>query len=342
MKEKEIIKNKRIASLSEGIHPGTILLFIFLLPYLISFFFGNIGNSNAMISRAEQSGKSRNEAAEHMDFVICSTGTAGKESMPLEVYLCNRLPSVIDMNYEMEALKAQAVALRTEMMRLYYESGKEKRIFVEDMLLPIDDAVYRKAKQAVSETEGMYITYEGIPIKASYFALSAGATRNGNEALKSEKYPYLRSVMCERDFTSEEYVESKRVKKHSFYERLEEIEPSGGGKEEGAEAAENMFLENDRGTESRVCIERDRAGYVTDISIGDKHLSGEAFREAFLLNSSCFELKEEGDEIRIQTKGVGHGLGFCQYAANEAAKKGSDFIDILNYFFSDIVIEKTE
>lgn len=49
-----------------------------------------------------------------------------------------------------------------------------------------------------------------------------------------------------------------------------------------------------------------------------------------------------GGTIVIKVKGVGHGLGFCQYGANEAAKKGSDYIDILNYFFSEIVIEKTE
>ena len=42
----------------------------------------------------------------------------------------------------------------------------------------------------------------------------------------------------------------------------------------------------------------------------------------------------------LKTKGVGHGLGFCQYGANEAAKRGNDYIDILNYFFSDTVIEK--
>ncbi len=87
---------------------------------------------------------------------------------------------------------------------------------------------------------------------------------------------------------------------------------------------------------------KDRAGYIAKVDIGGKTVSGERIRMAFLLNSSCFEWREEGDDVIIKTKGVGHGLGLCQYGANEAAKKGSDFIDILNYFFSGVVIEKTE
>ena len=58
------------------------------------------------------------------------------------------------------------------------------------------------------------------------------------------------------------------------------------------------------------------------------------------IKSSCFEIVDEGNTVVLKTKGVGHGLGFCQYGANEAAKRGNDYIDILNYFFSDTVMEK--
>lgn len=98
--------------------------------------------------------------------------------------------------------------------------------------------------------------------------------------------------------------------------------------EEGAKVGEQMALS------------RDRVGYVSEISLNGKSLSGEVFREIFALNSSCFEIEEEGNIVTIKTKGVGHGLGLCQYGANEAAKRGNDYIDILNYFFSDTVIEK--
>lgn len=355
MREKEtiknVIKNKGIVSEPDYRDLGAVLLFIFLLPYLISFFFGNVGEAAGGIKRES--------TEKNAEFAVCNTTEKGTETMPLEVYLVNRLPATIDMDYEEEALKAQAVVLRTEMMRLYYESGKAKQITVESTLSQVEGEVYEKAKRMIAETKGMYIVYEGIPVKAPYFAISAGATRNGNEALQSEEYAYLRSVICERDFMAEDYVQSKRMSKRTFYERLEEAaasaeKPAEGKGEYGETSDEDanagktkdmteiIFLENEEGTESRVCLERDMAGYVKSITVGNQILSGEVFRAAFFLNSSCFEVEEDGDDIRIQTKGVGHGLGLCQYGANEAAKKGSDFIDILNYFFSDVVIEKTE
>ncbi len=220
------------------------------------------------------------------------------------------------------------------MMRLYYDNREEGEdgkayIYVESSIVQTDGDTYRKCVDVVRDTKGMYLTYEGIPINAPYFAVSAGATRNGNEVLGSKDYGYLKSVVCGRDFTSEDYVHSERVNKEIFLERLREFRP-------------DTVWEEGVSIEKAFPITRDRAGYVLEIGMGEDAISGELFRTAFMLNSSCFELREEGGYVVIKTKGVGHGLGLCQYGANEAAKKGSDFIDILNYFFSEIVIEKTE
>ena len=173
----------------------------------------------------------------------------------------------------------------------------------------------------------MFLEYKGDIIAAPYFAVSAGATRNGNEVFGSGDYAYLKSVVCERDFTSENYTGGIRMSRYTFWNRLGELIP-------------DMEYREELTVEEQLVLKRDRAEYVTEVSINGKSVSGEIFREGFSLNSSCFELEQEGDMILIKTKGVGHGLGLCQYAANEAAKRGSDYIDILNYFFSDIVIEK--
>lgn len=136
-------------------------------------------------------------------------------------------------------------------------------------------------------------------------------------------------MVCERDFTSQDYVHSIRMSRESFLEKMQKLCPEIGWEE--GKALEEAFSLN-----------RDRAGYVLEICSEKGTIAGEVFRREFSLNSSCFEWQEEGGTIVIKVKGVGHGLGFCQYGANEAAKKGSDYIDILNYFFSEIVIEKTE
>lgn len=332
---KRIIENKRIVSTPDYRDMGAVLLFVFLFPYIVAFFFGNVSTEYE-------------ETQESTSFIVCNTTLAGTEKMPLETYLACRLPVTIDTSCEPETLKAQAVILRTELMKAYRdgleqegdtpvnskEQDGKKYIYVESVVAMTDGEEYEKCRAAVNSTKGMYMTYKEKPIKAPYFALSAGMTRNGNEVLKSTEYPYLKSVMCERDFTADEYVQTVRINETAFFLRLQEVYPQIAW-EEGKELTDILR------------IDRDRANYVTKIEAGNFSMSGETFRSIFSLNSSCFTVELENnaiinDTVVIKVKGVGHGLGFCQYAANEAAKKGSDFVDILNYFFTDIVIEKTE
>lgn len=69
-------------------------------------------------------------------------------------------------------------------------------------------------------------------------------------------------------------------------------------------------------------------------------MTGEEFRNCLNLNSSCFYLKEVENKIRIVTKGLGHGLGLSQYGANELAKEGKTYQEILQYYYKDVSIEK--
>ena len=363
MKEKEIIKNvienKRVVTGPDYRDMGAILLFIFLLPYIVSFFFGNAGigeelEENMPDEKVAFEVEMFREDLSEAEYIVCNTTIAGTEKIPLETYLVSRLPATIDMEYELEVLKAQAIVLRTELLRNYYETkhtaeandgnaqneeGKHY-IYIESSLPQVSEQVYEKSKEAVSSTRGMYLTYEKVPATAPYFAVSAGMTRNGSEAFHSEDYPYLKSVVCERDFTSENYVQTIKLSKQAFYERLWELanEKNMSKEEEHGQVQELLS----QGLEKSVSVNRDSAGYVTDVLVDGAYISGEGIRSAFLLNSSCFEWEEEGSTVVIRVKGVGHGLGLCHYGANEMAKEGNDYINILQYFFADIVIEKTE
>ena len=350
MRRKEIIHNviinRRVAAGPDSRDLGAILLFIFLLPYIISFFFGNAGRGDRTMGEnggaAEQSSYTEGadvfrEDLEKEEFLICSRTAAGVEIMPLEAYLLRRLPATIDMGYETEALKAQAVVLRTELMRKYYDAvkmgeeiqrkGEKPCIHVEDRLVSAEGQSYEKCREAVVETRGMYMVLEGYPVKAPYFAVSAGTTRNGSEALAEEDYSYLKAVVCGRDFTAPDYAQSIRLSREAFGEKLAEMLPESGDME-GEGLAEQLRLT------------RDKSGYVTRVEAGEACISGECFRTVLSLPSACFELEERDGSVWIRTKGVGHGLGMSQYGADQAARKGSDFIDILKLFFSDVAIEK--
>ena len=85
-----------------------------------------------------------------------------------------------------------------------------------------------------------------------------------------------------------------------------------------------------------VVTKRDHAGYVMEVTIDGQAHSGEEVRLIYDWNSSNFFLKEVDGEIRVTTKGLGHGLGLSLYGANQLARDGFSYKDILKYFFEGI------
>ena len=85
---------------------------------------------------------------------------------------------------------------------------------------------------------------------------------------------------------------------------------------------------------------RDGAGYVVELKVGELVQSGEKFREEHGLASSSFELQSFSEVTRVICKGVGHGLGLSQYTANEMAKEGKNYQEILQYFYEGTSLQE--
>lgn len=304
------------------------LLIVFLCPYIISIFWSSDSLNNTDISVFTQ---------EQGTIQVIIPEDTGSRQVSLENYILGILPSVMPVTYEPEALKAQAVLLRTQFMKEYRENGKvEAR---DDLTWMSEQQMkslwgagfeesYARLKQAVEDTRGLYLLYNGKPILSSYFRVSNGQTRNGSELFGSGDFAYLKSVVCEMDFTSDEYLYQTEMKTLDFCRQL------------------NIFTED----LDTLRLFEDEAGYCTSVSIMRKQetiypeliIGGEEFRSLFGLPSAAFELQIEKEKVRISVKGTGHGLGMSQYAANEMAKSGQDFMDILLYFFTDIAFDKFE
>ena len=142
----------------------------------------------------------------------------GNESIPLESYVADKLARSISAEYEPEALKAQAILIRSMLLSSLYESGgsmsRGREIEVEDKdygSIPVSEKMYT----AVAETAGICLTCDGHPVSGAYFAVSNGATRNAQELL-DEEYPYLKSVLCNRDFLSGDFTSSASYRKAEF------------------------------------------------------------------------------------------------------------------------------
>lgn len=260
------------------------------------------------------------------------TVTVEGQELEVEEYLAGIVAEEIPLDAQPEAIKAQAVIARTalvkalaaeeknlpesmpreEMLRLWGQDGFEKN--------------YQVLEDALEETQGEILTWEGEPIQAAFHAVSAGKTRKAKEALGTDQ-PYLDSVDSSMDIPSPNYLNVIFMEKKELVEKLDQACPDAGLKEE--EILNQVSI-----------AERDSADYVLKMQIGTKAMTGEEFRKCLNLNSACFSMKEVEGKIRIVTKGLGHGLGLSQYGARALAKEGSDYKEILQYYYKDAEITK--
>ena len=85
-------------------------------------------------------------------------------------------------------------------------------------------------------------------------------------------------------------------------------------------------------------IVRDSSNRVSEIVINNVNYDGVYFRKLFDLRSTDFELEFNDQEVIITTRGYGHGVGMSQWGANEMAKMGYEYRDILKYYYKDVEI----
>ena len=215
----------------------------------------------------------------------------------LDEYCITQLAREVSSDYEDEMLKAQAVIVRTT---IYREIKELDRSSLEDSIKSsdLDEEWHQRLKKIWQETEGQVLLYQNELALLPFHQLSNGKTRSGQEVLGTEEYPYLLNRDCEKDVGADLQMQTKV------------IEVAGVS-----------------------IVAKDSAGYVTELKVGEEVCSGDAFRDAYSLASSCFEVQEFDGRTRVITKGVGHGLGMSQYTANEMAKEGKTYLEILNYFF---------
>lgn len=274
------------------------------------------------------------------------------ETAETELFQEDILPGIlaneISMETETEAMKAQAVIARTNCLRAL-EQGKDLpegltkgemiRIWGQDNF----SEYYSQLENAVEATKGIAMVYEDSIspeqpaassetsgyIRADFHRCSAGYTRDASEIYEEDAYPYLKSADSRMDLLAEDFL------KVVFYSKEQFVEKGG-----------ELFSEETRTTVSEKTAEellsqisvtkQDSAGYITEIEIDGTAHSGEEVRLLYGWNSSAFSLKEVDGEIRVVTKGLGHGLGVSLYGANELAKSGLSYKDILKYFYTGI------
>ncbi len=276
----------------------SILIIVILLPCIITVFLnGPSVLTNAKIGNDYIKVKQKNGTAE----------------VSLDTYCMGILAKEMDITYEEEALKAQALLVRTSVYKQMTEHGKEvvfeEGYWTENHMEEYWGKSYKKnygkLQNAWESTAGQVVTYNGQPAYVPFHQLSNGSTRSGKEMLQTEEYPYLLAKECPKDIEAKGQLQTVMLPKKAY-----EI------------------------------VSKDSAGYILEVKEGEESFTGEAFREKYGLPSSSFELQEYEGKIRITTKGVGHGLGMSQYTANEMAKEKKTYQEILQYFFEGTEVKE--
>ena len=252
--------------------------------------------------------------------------------VPIEEYVVGVVAGEMPIEFEIEALKAQAVAARSYVM-IQMERNIKKDYDVVDTVM---NQVYldkqhlmtvwkneyteniNKVKMAVLETKGEYISYDGKVAEALFFSTSPGFTEN-SEDIFSTKVAYLRSVESTWDEISPVYITNTTYTLEEFYNLL------------NLEYTDNLNIEVTGQTST---------GRIKKIKINGKELTGSYVSSKLNLKSTYFEIIKEGTKIIIKNKGYGHGVGMSQYGAQGMAKKGYTYQNILKHYYTGIEIKK--
>ncbi|MEY8336571.1 SpoIID/LytB domain-containing protein [Lachnospiraceae bacterium 62-35] len=271
-------------------------------------------------------GWERHAAMESGKRILLDRGTT-VTAMDVEEYLCGIVAKQIPPDYGKEALKAQAMIARTY---LYGIMGDENEMpeSALDLDYPEEKQLrqmwgrekmaeyYKNIKEAVEETKGQVITYEGSLITPLFHRASTGRTRESKDGLA-----YIKAVESNKDVEADGFLQMQVFTTEDFAARIREIPEAGELKET------DLFSQIQ-------LISKDESGYVEEIQIGSRSYTGEEIQYALGLPSASFALEDYEGNVRAVVKGIGHGYGMSQYGAKVKASEGWTAEEILAYYYS--------
>ena len=239
--------------------------------------------------------------------------------MDMDAYLVGVVAAEMPASFELEALKAQAVVARTYTLKAYTTGGKHGdgsvctdhaccQAYVEN--IPAENL--EKITQAVKNTSGQVLVYQGKLIEATYFSCSGGSTEDA-VAVWGTDYPYLRATESPGEEYAAHYTDTESFTPDAFSEAF--------GGLTGAPDAWIGYATYTAG------------GGVHTIVIGGESYKGTEVRTKLGLRSTAFTMTWENGSIKVTTKGYGHRVGMSQYGADAMALSGSLYPHILAHYY---------
>ena len=243
-------------------------------------------------------------------------------------YLIGVVSSEMPASFNLEALKAQSILARTYALKAKQTGKKLTDTVSTQSYIDIDqmknkwgnsfNTYYNKIKNAVENTNGEYLSYNGNYIEALYHSTNNGKTESSLDVF-GNYYPYLISVSSEYDKNASSYLRTINMPLDTISNKL------------------GLNLNND----SVISIlSYTDGGNIKEININGNNFSGKKVRELLGLRSADFDISISDNNANITTRGYGHGVGMSQYGANGMANAGYSYKDILSHYYPGTTLTK--
>lgn len=316
------------------------LLFSLLLPVSVQHAVGaSIGEAppeaSPAASAAPESAAAVSSGLDALTGVTLLRGGA-VETLSMAEYLPGVVAGEMPASFDPDALRAQAVAARSyALARMLTPPAAHPQCALCDS--PGCCEVYLTAEarrerwgeqydlwetqieEAVRETDGVYLVYDGEPVAACFHASSAGYTESG-AAVWGGDVPYLVSVSSpETAADVPNFVTTAEFSPESFREIFLAAYPEADLSAQPPEWIGERTV--------------DPSGRVSSVRVGDVSVPGTKMRSIFSLRSANFTLAWTGRSFLFTVSGSGHGAGMSQYGANVMAKNGSTWREILAHYY---------
>ena len=324
------------------------MLIIFLIPIIFTKRFTDavVEEISSQIEETQQQETNTYEKYDYTKYAsikLYHTENGEIQEIPIDEYLYGVVSAEMPADYEVEALKAQAIVARTytiyQIMHNNAKHGnadicdnfsccqawisKENRIAKWNQELA--EGNWNKIVTAVDSTSGKIITYAGNPINAFFHSNSGGKTEAVVNVWGGTNYPYLQSVETSGENGYSQYSSEVTFTKEQLIEKIKE---------------KHSIITINFDENPIEILEYTESGRIKTIRFGNVQLSGVETRTLLGLKSANFTYKIDGDNITFSVIGYGHGVGMSQTGADSMAKNGSNCEEIIKHFYTKVEISE--
>ena len=305
-----------------------ITVVLISIPFLIVIFGRNSGNNI----------KEEGIKLDYVSDVFIRVKRVNKDRVDvvrLEEYVVGVVAGEMPVSFEIEALKAQAVASRSYALKKIKDNVNASYDVVDStskqVYLDNDDMknkwqsgytnYIKKINQAIDETSMEYLEYNGEIANTMFFSTSNGKTEDSSVVF-SEDIPYLKSVDSIWDSrVSSSFNYEKSFSLLDFYKKL------------GLDYSSELVVKN---------IKRSSSGRIVSLTINNHDFTGRDIYNKLKIRSTDFSISLSGTNVIVKTRGYGHGVGMSQYGALGMAKSGYNYREILAHYYVGTKLKKIE